>query len=55
MEQMVQELHDIDPAKGFDQVYYPGEIQEDVETKYEESGIPIPQSIYDYMKSDQVY
>ncbi|OFU79546.1 MULTISPECIES: ureidoglycolate dehydrogenase [unclassified Staphylococcus] len=55
MERMVQELHDIDPAKGFDQVYYPGEIQEDVEAKYDETGIPIPQSIYDYMKSEQVY
>ncbi|ERS93403.1 hypothetical protein SSIM_06785 [Staphylococcus simulans UMC-CNS-990] len=42
-------------AKGFDQVYYPGEIQEDVEAKYDETGIPIPQSIYDYMKSEQVY
>ena len=27
---MVDELHDVKPAKGFDQVYYPGEIQEEV-------------------------
>ncbi len=25
---MVDELHDIKPAQGFEQVYYPGEIQE---------------------------
>lgn len=54
MEEMVKELHDIEPANGFDQVYYPGEIQEAVEEKYAETGIPIPQSIYDYMKSDQI-
>ena len=29
---MVDELHDVKPAKGFDQVYYPGEIQEEVKT-----------------------
>lgn len=55
MNQMVNELHDIEPAQGFDQVYYPGEIQEDVVKKYEKSGIPIPESIYDYMKSDKIY
>ncbi|MCG7337971.1 ureidoglycolate dehydrogenase [Staphylococcus sp. ACRSN] len=53
--EMVKELHDISPAKGFDQVYYPGEIQEKVKQRYAESGIPIAQSIYDYLISDAIY
>ncbi|MBO1198741.1 ureidoglycolate dehydrogenase [Staphylococcus simiae] len=53
--QMVDELHDIPPAQGFDQVYYPGEIQEDVKKKYQDTGIPVAASIYDYLVSDQVY
>lgn len=47
--QMVDELHAIPPAKGFDQVYYPGEIQEAVIAKYEASGIPVAKEIYDYL------
>ncbi|MGV3042441.1 ureidoglycolate dehydrogenase [Staphylococcus rostri] len=47
--QMVDELHAIPPAKGFEQVYYPGEIQETVIEKYKESGIPVAKEIYDYL------
>ncbi|MCD8873991.1 ureidoglycolate dehydrogenase [Mammaliicoccus sciuri] len=53
--EMVDELHDIKPAKDFDQVYYPGEIQEDVKKRYKESGIPIAESIYEYLISDDIY
>lgn len=53
--EMVEELHAIKPAKGFDQVYYPGEIQEEVKAQYKESGIPVAQSIYDYLQSDDIY
>ncbi|WP_279525937.1 ureidoglycolate dehydrogenase [Staphylococcus gallinarum] len=53
--EMVNELHAIDPAQGFDQVYYPGEIQETVKQRYAESGIPIAQSIYEYLISDEIY
>ncbi|OEL01239.1 ureidoglycolate dehydrogenase [Staphylococcus succinus] len=52
---MVDELHDIEPAKAFDQVYYPGEIQEEVKKNYAESGIPVARSIYDYLISDISY
>ncbi|PTI63039.1 ureidoglycolate dehydrogenase, partial [Staphylococcus succinus] len=52
---MVDELHDIEPAKAFDQVYYPGEIQEEVKKNYAESGIPVARSIYDYLISDASY
>ncbi|MCS4485912.1 ureidoglycolate dehydrogenase [Staphylococcus americanisciuri] len=47
--QMVDELHAIPPSKGFDQVYYPGEIQEMMIEKYRESGIPVAKEIYDYL------
>ncbi|UXR69705.1 ureidoglycolate dehydrogenase [Staphylococcus sp. IVB6246] len=47
--QMVDELHAIPPAKGFDQVYYPGEIQETVIAQYKESGIPVAKEIYEYL------
>ena len=53
--EMVNELHAIDPAQGFDQVYYPGEIQETVKQRYAESGIPIARSIYEYLISDEIY
>ncbi|QLK85377.1 ureidoglycolate dehydrogenase [Staphylococcus sp. 17KM0847] len=49
--QMVEELHAITPAQGFDQVYYPGEIQETVVKKYQETGIPVAREIYDYLLS----
>ncbi|WP_177232761.1 Ldh family oxidoreductase, partial [Staphylococcus cohnii] len=52
---MVDELHGVKPAKGFDQVYYPGEIQEEVKKQYAERGIPVAQEIYDYLISDDIY
>lgn len=52
---MVDELHGVKPTKGFDQVYYPGEIQEEVKKQYAERGIPVPQEIYDYLISDDIY
>ncbi|MFL0470206.1 ureidoglycolate dehydrogenase, partial [Staphylococcus cohnii] len=45
----------VKPAKGFDQVYYPGEIQEEVKKQYAERGIPVAQEIYDYLISDDIY
>ncbi len=53
--QMVEELHAVPPAKGYDKVYYPGEIQEDVIKKYQETGIPVAEEIYEYLISDRVY
>ncbi|RIO58564.1 ureidoglycolate dehydrogenase, partial [Mammaliicoccus sciuri] len=53
--EMVDELHDIKPAQGFEQVYYPGEIQETVKHRYAKSGIPVAESIYDYLVSEQLY
>ena len=55
IETMVQELHDIPPAKGFDQVYYPGEINQLNLIKSEQEGISIAENVYDYLKSDTLH
>ncbi|EIO0084930.1 ureidoglycolate dehydrogenase [Staphylococcus pseudintermedius] len=55
VEQMVKELHQIQPANGFDNVYYPGEIQETVAKTYAQSGIPIPTDIMQYLESPTLY
>lgn len=55
IEQMVEELHAIPAATGFDKVYYPGEIQQDVIAKYKETGIPITQEIYNYLQSEKLF
>ncbi|WMZ57630.1 ureidoglycolate dehydrogenase [Staphylococcus pseudintermedius] len=55
VEQMVKELHQIQPANGFDNVYYPGEIQETVAKTYAQSGIPIPTDIVQYLESPTLY
>ena len=55
MNQMVEELHSIKPAEGFDTVLYPGERNKLVYQKHMENGIPIPKSIIDYLKSEHVH
>ncbi|CDZ99717.1 Ureidoglycolate dehydrogenase (NAD(+)) [Jeotgalicoccus saudimassiliensis] len=55
MDTMVDELHGNKPATGFDQVYYPGELMEAQKAEYEKSGIPIPEDIMEYLKSDTPY
>ena len=52
---MIEELHANKPATGFDQVYYPGELMEVTKAEYEKSGIPIPEDIMEYLKSDTPY
>ncbi|MGB3159915.1 MAG: ureidoglycolate dehydrogenase [Carnobacterium sp.] len=52
---MVEELHEVKPAKGFDQVLYPGELSTIVAKKYADDGIPIVKEIYDYLKSDTIH
>lgn len=52
---MVEELHSIPAASGFERVYYPGELGQ---LNYEKStveGIEVATSIYDYLKSDLVH
>ena len=55
MNLMIEELHSIEPAEGFDTVLYPGERNKLTYFNYQENGIPIPSSIMDYLTSDQVH
>ncbi|WP_110955970.1 ureidoglycolate dehydrogenase [Anaerosinus massiliensis] len=52
---MVDELHGLRPAAGFDKVMVPGESSEDKAEAYEKNGIPIVKEIYDYLVSDDVH
>lgn len=52
---MVDELHEVKPADGFEQVYYPGELAYLNRQKYRRQGVPIAKSIYDYLVSDTVH
>lgn len=55
MDQSVDELHAVKPAPGFDQVYYPGELDIVSEKKNLKDGVDIPESIIDYLESDEIY
>lgn len=55
MEQTVQELHAVEPADGFDQVYYPGELSLLTYQKHKENGVDIPAELVEYLKSDRVH
>lgn len=52
---MIEELHENKPAKGFEQVLYPGELAEKVQLESTETGIPIVKEIYDYLVSDIIH
>ncbi|MDN6626093.1 MAG: ureidoglycolate dehydrogenase [Pisciglobus halotolerans] len=53
--QSVEELHQVRPAEGFDQVYVPGELGRLRKEKYSEEGIPVEKSIYEYLISDTIH
>lgn len=53
--QMIDELHQLKPAPGFDKVIYPGERSKQVQDDYKENGIPIVKDIYDYLISDAIF
>lgn len=55
MAQTVDDLHGIQPAPGFDQVYYPGELSTLAKEKNLKNGVDIPQTIIDYLESDEIY
>lgn len=52
---MVDEIHKLRPAAGFDEVIVPGESSERKALSYERNGIPIAKEIYDYLVSDAVH
>lgn len=55
MGRTVDELHEVKPAPGFDQVYYPGELSDLAKKRNLKTGVDIPVSIIDYLESDEIY
>jgi len=53
--QTIQELNNIKPAPGYDQVYYPGQRSAEREAAYEKDGIEIVDHIYEYLTSDVIH
>jgi len=51
LDQMIDELHDRKPAEGFDQVLVPGEPEQLTEEQRTEQGVPIEETIYQYLNS----
>lgn len=49
MDQMIDELHESEPAPGFSKVYIPGEIEQQNEENNLVNGITIAKSVYDYL------
>lgn len=52
MDQMIDELHEAPPAQNFDQVMVPGEPEQNKEEERLKEGIPIAETIYNYLKKD---
>lgn len=52
MAHMVNDIHNLPAAKGVDHVMVPGEPQIKTQKQYEKQGIPVPQTIYEYLISD---
>ncbi|MBY7144222.1 ureidoglycolate dehydrogenase [Virgibacillus sp. NKC19-3] len=53
--QTMNDLNHIKPAKGYDQVSYPGQRSAWKEKKHEENGIEIVDDIYAYLASDVIH
>ncbi|MTT31184.1 ureidoglycolate dehydrogenase [Terrilactibacillus sp. BCM23-1] len=51
MDEMMEQLQQVPPAKGFDRVYIPGEIEQLHEEKNLEEGITIASSVYEFLKN----
>lgn len=49
MDQMINELHDTTPAAGFDKVMVPGEPEQLREDTRRKEGIPVTDSVYQYL------
>lgn len=49
------DLNAIKPAKGFDEVLYPGQPNERIQETYEKEGIDIVDDIYEYLVSEDIH
>lgn len=55
IQQTIDELHAIKPAKGFDAVQIPGEGSRRKRENHRKNGVDIPESIVDYLRSDVIH
>lgn len=53
--QTMEELSQMQPAPGFEQVYYPGQRSNELELLSEKNGVEIADSVYEYLISDVVH
>ncbi|RAK22072.1 ureidoglycolate dehydrogenase (NAD+) [Anoxybacillus vitaminiphilus] len=53
MDKMIDEIHEIQPAEGFERVMVPGEPEQLREEERMKNGIPVPESIYNYLTQDE--
>ncbi|MEG9295283.1 ureidoglycolate dehydrogenase [Mangrovibacillus sp. Mu-81] len=51
MDGMINEIHQVKPADGFDQVFVPGEPEQLKEEKHLQDGVPITESVYQYLSN----
>ena len=51
----VNDLHNVRPAKGYDQVFYPGERGLIRYQNHLKNGVEIPEEIVNYLKSDDIH
>ncbi|KQB91636.1 putative oxidoreductase YjmC [Geobacillus sp. PA-3] len=49
MDRMIDELHQVEPAPGFERVYVPGEIEHLHEEKNRKHGITIARTVYEFL------
>lgn len=51
IDQLYKEIHDLEPASGFSKVLLPGEPENMKSNERNEAGIPLPETILNYLKS----
>ncbi|WP_026961460.1 ureidoglycolate dehydrogenase [Alicyclobacillus herbarius] len=51
IDQMIDELHEVAPAAGFDRVLVPGEPEQILHDERIKQGIPVPESLYRYLST----
>ncbi len=52
MDQMIDEIHDLEPAEGFSKVLVPGEPEQMKEEKALSEGVYVTKSVYDYLTNE---
>ncbi|KZM58868.1 ureidoglycolate dehydrogenase [Geobacillus stearothermophilus] len=53
MDRMIDEIHECQPAEGFSKVMVPGEPEQLHEEERMKNGVPVPESVYNYLTQDR--